>query len=88
MSGETAVNIFGQSYLVKGDDPRRIRAVADYLDERMKELFAGKPGGLTIRGAVMAALNMSDELFRAREEVEQLRQEVEERAQALLKLLD
>lgn len=88
MSGETAVTIFGQSYLVKGDDPRHIRAVAAYLDEKMKELFAGKPGGLSVRGAVMAALNVGDELFRAREEVEQLRQEVEERARVLLKLLD
>lgn len=88
MSAETAVTIFGQSYLVKGDDAARIRAVAAYLDEKMKELFAGRPAGLTVRNAVMAALNVSDELFRVREELEQLRQEVEARSAALLRLLD
>jgi len=88
MSGETSVNIFGQSYVVKGDDPRHVRAAAAYLDQKMQELLAGKPGGLTVRGAVLTALNLADELFRAREEMEQLKQEVESRAQGLLKQLE
>ena len=88
MSGQTEVTIFGQSYLVKGDDPRRIQAVAGYLDGKMQELLAGKPGGLSVRGAVLAALNLADELFQAREETGRLRGEVEARSRALLELLE
>jgi len=88
MSGETSVSIFGQSYVVKGDDARHVRAVAAYVDQKMQELLAGKPGGLTVRGAVLTALNLADELFRVRREMEQLKQEVESRSLALLKQLD
>ena len=88
MKAETEVTIFGQTYKVKGDDPSRIKELAACLDQKMQELLAGKPGGLTVRGAVLAALNLTDELFQAREEILELKQEVEGRSQALLKILD
>ena len=88
MSGETSVNIFGQSYVVKGEDPRHVRAVAAYVDQKMQELLTGNPGGLTVRGAVLTALNLADELFRVRQELEQLKQAVEGRAQTLLKQIE
>jgi cell division protein ZapA len=88
MSAETSVNIFGQSYVVKGEDPRHVRAVAAYVDQKMQELLADKPGGLSVRGAVLTALNLADELFRTREKIEQLKQEVENRSQALLQQLE
>lgn len=88
MSGETAVQIFGTTYVVKGEDPGRVREVADYLDRRMRELLADKPGGVSVKAAVLTALNLTDELFRAREETERLRAEVEERSQRLLAVLD
>jgi len=88
VSGETSVSIFEQTYVVKGEDSRHIRAVAAYLDQKMQELLAGKTGGLTVRNAVLAALNVADELFRVKKERERIQQEIEDRSQALLKFLE
>ena len=61
------VEIHGQRYAVRSDlDPQYVAELAGYLDEKMRaasrELTAAEP----LRVAVIAALNISDELFRAR----------------------
>ena len=61
------VEIQGQKYAVRSDlDPKYIAELAAYLDERMRlaarELASADP----LRVAVMAALNVADELFHAR----------------------
>jgi cell division protein ZapA len=63
------VNILGQRYAVRSDlDPQYVGQLADYLDDKMKlasrELKSSDP----LRIAVVAALNVLDELFRARAE--------------------
>ena len=61
------VDIHGQRYAVRSDlDPQYIGELAGYLDEKMRlaarELASADP----LRVAVIAALNIADELFRAR----------------------
>jgi len=61
------VEIHGQRYALRSDlDPQYVSEVAAYLDEKMKlaarELTTADP----LRVAVIAALNVADELFRAR----------------------
>jgi cell division protein ZapA len=61
------VEIHGQRYALRTDlDPQYIAEVAAYLDEKMRlaarELTSSDP----LRIAVVAALNVADELFRAR----------------------
>ena len=61
------VDIHGQRYAVKSDlDPQYIAELARFLDEKMnaasRELATSDP----LRIAVIAALNISDELHRAR----------------------
>jgi cell division protein ZapA len=63
------VDIQGQKYAVRSDlDPQYIGELAVYLDEKMRlaarELASADP----LRVAVMAALNVADELFHARAE--------------------
>jgi cell division protein ZapA len=63
------VDIQGQKYAVRSDlDPQYISELAAYLDEKMRlaarELASADP----LRVAVMAALNVADELFHARAE--------------------
>jgi len=63
------VDIQGQKYAVRSDlDPQYISELVIYLDEKMRlaarELASADP----LRVAVMAALNVADELFRARYE--------------------
>jgi cell division protein ZapA len=87
VKNETEISIFGQSYVVRGDDPEYIREVAAYVDGKMRELFGEPSQGLTTRGAVLAALNIADEFFKYRKELEAFREEVESRSRAMLKLL-
>jgi cell division protein ZapA len=63
------IDIQGQKYAVRSDlDPQYIGELAAYLDEKMRlaarELASADP----LRVAVMAALNVADELFHARAE--------------------
>jgi cell division protein ZapA len=84
---ETEISIFGQSYVVKGDDPEYIREVARYVDHKMRELL-GEPGsGLTTRGAVLAAINIADEFFKHRKESQAFREEVEDRSRKMMEML-
>ena len=63
------VDIHGQRYAVRSDlDPAYISELAAYLDEKM-ELAAQEVQTVDVlRVAVIAALNVADELFRTRTE--------------------
>jgi len=61
------VDIHGQRYAVRSElEPQYIQELARFLDEKMtaaaRELASNDP----LRIAVIAALNLSDELYRAR----------------------
>ena len=66
------VEILGQSYAVKaGSDPGYVESLAAYVDEQMKDV--GRTSGAvdSVRIAVLAALNLADEVFRLRRELEE-----------------
>ena len=72
------VNIFGTEYPIKGDaDPAYIREVAEYVDRKMKEIARNTPIHSSLKVAILAALNIADELFRERMDKEKLLAEVE-----------
>jgi cell division protein ZapA len=61
------VTIFGKDYsLVSDVDPEYIKKAADYLDSKMKEVSGNYPSITETRVAVLAALNIADELFHSR----------------------
>jgi cell division protein ZapA len=65
------VEIFGQSYAVRGgDDPSYVEKLASYVDEQMKEVSRTSGAVDSLRIAVLAALNIADERYRLAEEVE------------------
>ncbi len=65
------VTIFGTEYSIKGDaDPTYVNKLARYVDEKMLDLTGGSTSSATVRLAVMAALNIADELFQAKDELE------------------
>ncbi len=65
------VSIFGKEYsLVSEVDPEYIRRTAGYLDSKMREVSENYPNIPEARIAVLAALNIADELLRAREDLE------------------
>ena len=64
-----AVDIFGATYQVRGDDDTsHLRQLAALVDHKMREV-AGRSGSVDrARIAILAALNLADELARLRDE--------------------
>ena len=60
------IDIHGQRYAVRSDlEPAYISELAAYLDEKMRLASIEIDSTDTLRVAVIAALNLTDELFRA-----------------------
>ncbi|MDZ7373636.1 MAG: cell division protein ZapA [candidate division KSB1 bacterium] len=67
------VTIFGSEYAIRGDtDPEYIRHVAEYVDSKMREIDESTSIKSSLKVAILAALNIADELFRERAEKEAL----------------
>ena len=63
------VEIHGQRYAVRSDlDPAYVGQLALYLDDKMRLASSKLQTVDALRVAVIAALNIADELFRARSE--------------------
>jgi cell division protein ZapA len=87
-SSTVHVEIFGQTYTVKaGADPGYVEQLAAHVDAQMREV--GKTAGAvdSVRVAVLAALNIADECFRLRGQVQGADATVAARAEGLLKEL-
>ena len=82
------VEIFGQTYAVRaGADPRYVEALAAYVDAQMREVSRSGGAVDSVRIAVLAALNIADELFRLREKARDAGGETRERADKLARQL-
>ena len=61
------VTIYGESYTVKaGEDPAYIEEVARFVDGKMRDIAAGGKIVTTSKIAILAALNIADELLNDR----------------------
>ena len=83
------VEIYGQRYPIRsGLDPAYVARLATYVDQKMRVAAESTPTGDSVRLAVLAALNIADELFRCRETTRARDGHLDERAQELERLLD
>jgi cell division protein ZapA (FtsZ GTPase activity inhibitor) len=61
------VDIQGQRYAIRSElDPKYVNDLAAYVDQRMERVGRELASTDGVRLAVLAALNIADELFRAR----------------------
>jgi cell division protein ZapA len=88
--GQTVpVDIHGQRYRIKSAlEPDYVARLARYLDEKMHAASESTPSSDSLRLAVLAALNIADELFRCREGTRLRDGELAERAGELERMLD
>jgi cell division protein ZapA len=83
------VEIAGQRYPIRSSlDPDYVVRLATYVDEKMRAAADTSPSGDSMRLAVIAALNVADELFRCRETNRARDGELAERTQELERLVD
>ena len=83
------VEIRGQRYPIRSAlDPQYVARLASYIDEKMRAAAESTPTGDMLRLAVLAALNVADELFRCRDVNKARDGELAERAGELERMLD
>ncbi|MBI3292609.1 MAG: cell division protein ZapA [Elusimicrobia bacterium] len=84
------VQILGHEYPVDASagDELSVNRLARYVEERMQEIKADTLIVDSYKLAVMAALNIADDLFRLQEEQEQLTRGVTQRADELIQQID
>jgi cell division protein ZapA len=80
-----AVEIYDQVYQLRGSDPAYVRGLAAVVDTKMRAVAARSTTVDSLRVAVLAALNLADELSMLREK---LQANVDPRAAELSSLLD
>ena len=89
-SNQVSISIFGQEYSVKAPaDPEYIIKIGEYLDGKMREVQSGfSTTQSSTRIAILAAMNITDELFNARQTGESENTEVEQKISSLIELID
>ena len=84
-----SVDIHGQHYPIRSTlDQEYVARLATYVDEKMRAAADSTPTSDSLRLAVLAALNVADELFRCRDVNRMRSGELAERAGELERLLD
>ena len=89
MAGVVTVDIGGQRYPIRsGLDPAYVVELAAYVDKKMRSASDAAPGSDMLGLAVLVALNIADEYFRARQQQSSSHGELNERALQLEKIVD
>jgi cell division protein ZapA len=83
------VEIHGQQYPIRSVlEPEYVVRLAAHVDEKMRLAAKESPAGDTLKVAVLAAINIADEFFRACDEVQSDHAALNRRAAALERILD
>ena len=70
--GTVTVDIYDQTYHLRGEDPDYIGRLASIVDAKMRAVAAGGTTVDSLRVAVLAALNITDELMRTESQLRAL----------------
>ena len=82
------VRIVGEEYSIRSEaPPERVRQVADHVDHIIREVMAGSAVVETHRAAILAALQITDELFKAREDALEIDRSMESLSGEIRRLL-
>ena len=82
------VNILGQRLRLKADEnPQRIEQLASYVNRKIDEVSSVTPVA-PAKLAVIAALNIADDYFRALDESREFKRDVAARSRVLIEEID
>ncbi len=82
------VRIVGEEYSIRTDaSPEHTRAVADHVDVTIRAIMEGGPLTETHKAAILAALQITDELFKERAASDELAAEIRQLANDVRPLL-
>ena len=85
----TRVEIYGQTYSLRGEGNQKyVQELAAYVDRKMREIAEHTTTVDSLKLAVLAAVNIADELHTVREQMAQQEGQVLERTDTFLATLD
>src|SRR5213080_2423366 len=83
------VEIYDQAYTVRSDgDPEYLKQLAEYVDQRMREISSGTLTVDSRKVAILAALYIADELHQLRRQTEQADEQLATRSAECSEMLD
>jgi len=83
------IRIRDQEYLLQGDEgEEQILRLAQYVNEKLKEVEENTEGLSEKKAAILAALNIANDYFQAVEKRDELLSDIRERTQALVRTID
>ena len=90
MEDSVEVEIFGSTYQLKsGDDAEYAKKLAAYVDKKMNEINKASKVVSTNKVAVLASLNIADEMFEKEKEIRQkIEKEIGKKSEHLINLID
>lgn len=90
--GSVEVHILGQRYVIKGDvPPEYINQLAEFLDMKLKEVYSHAPNITPLKAAILAALNIADDLHKIKDENKSIKQgikSIEDKTETIIRLFD
>ena len=83
------VKIRNAEYLVRGeDDEQQVQRIADYVNDKLKEIEQGTEGLSEKRTAILAALDIAGDYFQILKEKDVLLSKVRQRTQSMIRSID
>jgi cell division protein ZapA len=87
-NGSVRVEIYDQTYQLRGSDPEYIGRLADYVDTKMRVIAQSASTVDSLRVAVLAALNIADEYLVLKQKYDSIASDYHLRAEQLSGALD
>jgi cell division protein ZapA len=87
-SGNVRVEIYDQTYHLRGSDPEYIAELAEYVDTKMRLIAKQASTVDSLRVAVLTALNIADEFHVLKRKYDSVATDYNERAEQLAGALD
>jgi len=87
---EVEISILGKKLILTSDaDEEYIKEVANFVNERLEEARKKSPAGtMPLTVAILGALDVADEYFKARGQSKFLKEELEKRVDSLIEYID
>lgn len=83
-TNQLRVNIFGAEYVLKAtENQEELIKIAEYVDQKMKEIDRSQSINSNVKIAILAALNIAEELFQNQKYQERLIEQVNHESQKL-----
>ena len=88
-SKPVSVEIRGQRLSIRSNhDPEFVHSLATHIDQKVAELQQAAPAVSLSKLLMLASMTVAEELFEARQEIDRLRDEITDRTDAMLDLLE